>query len=122
VKFPRIYPDEHGETHLGSIELPMHEASVGPPPNPVGLKTETQPVNGWFVFSTPAGTEVPPHNAPKPYLCIVLAGECEVETSDGARLRFGPGDVLFCDDTHGKGHTTRTVADATVVFMDRAGT
>jgi len=120
VKFPRIYADADGETHIGSLELPAHEASVGPPPNPVGLKTDTQAVSGWFAFSTPAGTEVPPHNAPKPYICIILHGEGEVVTSDGATLRLHPGDVLFCDDITGKGHTTRTLTDATVAFMDRA--
>jgi hypothetical protein len=30
-----------------------------------------------------AGTEAPAHNAPQPYVCIILSGEGEVVTSDG---------------------------------------
>jgi len=45
--------------------------------------TETEAVTTFAIFSAPAGTEVPPHNAPQPYIVIVLAGEGEVETSDG---------------------------------------
>jgi len=36
-------------------------------------------------FSTPAGTEVPAHNAPQPYICSVLSGEGKAATSDGKR-------------------------------------
>jgi hypothetical protein len=47
-----------------------------------------QPVAGFcifIVFSAPAGTEVPSHNAPQPYICIVLSGEGEVATSVARR-------------------------------------
>ena len=26
MKFPRIYADEQGETHIGDLEVPEHEA------------------------------------------------------------------------------------------------
>jgi quercetin dioxygenase-like cupin family protein len=73
-----------------------------------------------FVFSAPAGTEVPAHNAPQPYVCVVLSGEGEIATSDGATLHLRAGDLIFCDDTSGKGHTTRTLTDCSVAFVNRA--
>jgi quercetin dioxygenase-like cupin family protein len=120
MKFPRIYADEHGETHIGVHDVPEHEARVGPPPNPVGQMTETEAVSTFVVFSAPAGTEVPAHNAPQPYICIVLAGEGEVETSDGTTLRLRTGELIYCDDITGKGHVTRSISDVRLAFINRA--
>lgn len=38
MKFPRIYADKEGETHIGVRDVAQHEARVGPPPNRVGHK------------------------------------------------------------------------------------
>jgi quercetin dioxygenase-like cupin family protein len=51
------------------------------------IYTDIEPVTGIFTFSVSAGTEVPMHNAPQPCIRIVLSGEGEVTTSDGATLR-----------------------------------
>ena len=72
-----------------------------------------------FVFSVPAGTNVPAHNAPQPYICINLSGEDEIVTSDGETKQFRPGDVLFCDDLTGKGHVTRAITDVVAAFVNR---
>jgi quercetin dioxygenase-like cupin family protein len=120
MKFPRIYADEQGETHIGQLAVPTREARVGPPPNPLGQMTEVQAVSTFAVFAAPAGTEVPSHSAPQPYIVIVLSGEGEVETSDGATLRLGAGEVLYCDDVSGKGHVTRSRSDLCLAFVNRA--
>ena len=119
MKFPRIYADEKGVTHIGVLDLPEHEARVGPPPNPVGQMTETQAVSTFAIFSALAGTEVPPHKAPQPYICIVLAGEGEVETSDGKTVRLRAGELIYCDDITGKGHITRAISDIRLAFINR---
>lgn len=121
MKFPRIYSDEQGETHIGVRELSERDAPFGPPPNPVGRMTEIEAVTSLVTFSVPAGTEVPAHNAPQPYICIVLSGEGEVMASDGSTVRLGPGGVLYCDDLSGKGHVTRSITDLSLVFVNRAG-
>jgi hypothetical protein len=33
------------------------------------------------------------------------------EASDGAVRQFGPGDIFLCEDTEGKGHTSRVLGD-----------
>lgn len=119
MKFPRIYADDKGVTHIGVFDIPEHEARVGPPPNPVGQMTETQAVSTFAIFSAPAGTEVPPHKAPQPYICIVLAGEGEVETSDGKALRLRAGELIYCDDITGEGHVTRSISDIRLAFINR---
>lgn len=120
MKFPRIYADEKGETHIGELNVAEREARVGPPPNPVGQMTDAEPVRALAIFSVPAGTEVPPHNAPQPYIVIVLTGEGEVETSDGTTMRLGPGGLIYCDDVSGKGHVTRSITDLSLAFINRA--
>jgi hypothetical protein len=47
---------------------------------------------------------------------LYLAGEIEVESSDGARHRFSPGDVTIADDTTGKGHRSRVVGEGGATF------
>ncbi|MFJ4172053.1 hypothetical protein ACIPY3_21295 [Paenarthrobacter sp. NPDC089714] len=49
------------------------------------------------------------HNAPRPQFVIILAGECEVETSLGDTRRMVPGDILLAEDVSGYGHTTRRI-------------
>jgi len=122
MKFPMIHADQHGETHFGIEDVGSREVPFGPPPNPTGLMSDFGAVATMFVFSVPAGTDVPAHNAPQPYIAIILSGEGEVVTSDGEARRFHPGEVLFCNDLTGKGHVTRAISDLNVAFVNRATT
>jgi len=119
MKLPMIQADERGETSFGEREITDLEVPFGPPPNPTGRRTDFGAVESMFAFSVPAGTEVPAHNAPQPYICIILSGDGEVVTSDGDTLRLGLGDVLFCDDLTGKGHVTRAITDVVAAFVNR---
>jgi quercetin dioxygenase-like cupin family protein len=119
MKFPMIHADSQGETHFGIQDLPEREVPFGPPPNPAGQMTDFGAVATMFVFSVPAGTDVPAHNAPQPYIAIILSGEGEVVASDREARRFRPGAVLLCDDLTGKGHVTRAITDLTVAFIKR---
>jgi quercetin dioxygenase-like cupin family protein len=120
MKFPMINADERGETHFDTQELPDREVPLGPPPNPAGKMTDFGAVTTMFLFSVPAGTDAPAHNAPQPYIAIVLSGEAEVVTSDGEARRFHPGEALFCNDLTGKGHVTRALTDLVLAFANRA--
>ena len=42
---------------------------------------------------------------------IVLQGGVEVTTSDGERRAIGAGEVVMVEDTTGKGHITKILAD-----------
>ena len=119
MKFPMTHTDGQGETHFDVRDIPDREAPFGPPPNPTGRMTDFGAVTTMFVFSMSAGTNVPPHNAPQHYICIILSGEAEVVTSDGEARRFRPGDVIFFDDLTGKGHVTRAITDLVAAFVNR---
>jgi quercetin dioxygenase-like cupin family protein len=120
MQFPMIQADELGETHFGVQELPDRKMAMGPPPNPAGEMSDLGAVTTMCIISFPAGTEAPAHNAPQPYVVIVLAGEGEVVTSDGQSRRFHPGGVLLCNDFTGKGHVTRAITDLILAFVNRA--
>ena len=120
MKFPMIHADERGETHFGVQDIPDRELAVGPPPNPTGQMSDFGAVATMCAISFPAGTEAPAHNAPQPYVCIILSGEGEVVTSDGEARRFHPGEVLFCNDLTGRGHVTRAFTDLILAFVNRA--
>jgi quercetin dioxygenase-like cupin family protein len=119
MKIVSIEADSTGETFFNVVDVPDEETAFGPPPNPTGLKSDFGNVDGMFAFSVPAGINVPAHNAPQPYISIVLSGEAEISTSDGAKRTFGPGEVLFCNDLEGKGHVTRAISDFVAVFINR---
>ena len=120
MQFPMIQADERGETHFSVQDLQDRELAVGPPPNPAGQMSDFGAVTTMFVISFPSGTEAPAHNAPQPYVVIVLSGEGEVVTSDGESRRFHPGEVLLCNDLTGKGHVTRAITDLSLAFVNRA--
>ena len=50
-------------------------------------------------------------------LFVTLRGTWEMQTSDGAIARFGPGDFLLADETRGKGHRSRRVSDEEMVLL-----
>jgi quercetin dioxygenase-like cupin family protein len=120
MKFQMIHADDNGETHFGVENVVEREVPFGPPPNPTGQMVDFGAVETMFVFSVPAGTDVPAHNAPQPYIAMILSGEGEVVTSDGESRRFHPGEILFCNDLTGKGHVTRAITDLMVAFVNRA--
>lgn len=120
MKVPQIYADEQGESHFGVYETPDRDLAMGPPPNPVGKLSDFGAVSTMSIFFAPAGTEAPPHNAPQPYIAVVLSGDGEIQTSDGESRSFQSGAVIVCNDLIGKGHITRAVTDLKLAFINRA--
>ncbi len=56
------------------------------------------------------------HNAPRKQFAINMTGELEVELTDGTRRKVGS-DLVFLEDTTGKGHVTRALGPITNVFL-----
>ena len=60
----------------------------------------------------PSGMDQGCHTAPARQLVVVLAGEIEVETSDGERRRWRAGEAFVPADISGRGHRTRAIGGA----------
>jgi len=64
-----------------------------------------------FFRETPEGHVQDFHNAPRRQLIFLTSGILELEASDGLRTLCMPGDLIFAEDTQGKGHITRSLRD-----------
>ena len=64
-----------------------------------------------FFRETPEGHEQGLHNAPRRQLIFLTSGLLELEASSGKRYICRPGDLIFAEDTAGKGHITRSLRD-----------
>lgn len=64
-----------------------------------------------FFRETPEGFVQDLHNAPRRQLIFLTSGILELESSEGERFICRPGDLIFAEDTTGKGHITRSLRD-----------
>jgi hypothetical protein len=97
-----VYATADGESHLEVLSV---EANAGQLPL-AGLRAISYKPN-----------KVDWHLAPAPQFAINLTGDLQVETSDGSKRKVGPGDLVFLEDTHGKGHITRLLSPVTALFI-----
>ena len=108
AKYTRIYADADGESHFEDVEVELQKVNYAPPA-PALYLSELFPATQYAFLHQPAGWFGDWHPSPrKQYICL-LAGEQEVETSDGEKRIVGQGDVVFLDDTTGKGHVSRVI-------------
>ena len=108
MDYTRIYSDEQGDSHFEDLSPAMvTERYAG------AEWLISQPLAVADLWFRQVTTEFPdePHLAPRRQLIVALAGESEVEVSDGETRRFGPGSVILVEDTTGKGHRTRRIGD-----------
>ena len=114
MQYARIYTDSDGETHFEDLEIKLKEVNFAPPAPPVHLSDFTA-ARQWAFLSLPPGWEGDWHIEPGRSALFYLAGQSEIEVSDGTIRHFGPGDVTIVEDTSGKGHRSKTVGDETAL-------
>ena len=99
----RIYTDTDGETHFEDIAVELGNSRNG------SNLSALHPASGVIFRQSPADQFIDWHPAPRRQYVVTLAGEAEVEASDGEIRRLGPGTIMLAEDTTGKGHITRGV-------------
>ncbi len=104
----RIYADADGESHFDELEERGVEHRVnadftrvidanGLAFKEAGLQGDAPSLGDW-------------HPAPRRQYVLFLAGETEIEVSDGEKRIIRAGDVLLVEDTFGKGHRNRRLS------------
>ena len=106
----RIYSDAEGNSH-------MEELTVATAPAAHARQTQAIPVTEVLMREYKPQTVSDWHTAPARQFAITIVGELEVEVSGGVRRRIHTGELVFLEDTGGKGHITRTVGPATNFFV-----
>jgi hypothetical protein len=120
-RFVRLYSDPSGESHFEDVETELSLADFAPPAPPLEL-SEYLPAARTAFLGGPAGWTGDWHVSAGRNFFVVLSGEWEIETSDGATRLFSPGSVLLVEDTSGKGHRSRVVSkgDSLAVLVELA--
>ena len=108
LAYVRILTDSGGESHFEDGEFSFRLVDFAPPAPPISVSNAMAAENV-AVISSPAGWHGDWHPAPHRQLMFVLAGELEVQVSDGEVRRFGPGATLLVEDTVGRGHFSSVV-------------
>ena len=103
MRLLRIYTRADGESAIELREVPM---SGGDRP-----MSATFQGGAMFFRETAEGHVQSYHNAPRRQLIFLTSGILEIESSEGKRYVCRPGDLIFAEDTKGKGHVTRSLRD-----------
>jgi hypothetical protein len=100
VKVTRFYTGSDNRTHFEDLEIPMDGRGRSE-----FFETTTTMVR------RSDGTQhyLELHVAPRRQLIFCLAGVVEIESGDGTKRRFGPGDIYMADDLTGEGHSHREI-------------
>jgi hypothetical protein len=104
-KLLHVYATADGESHLEVLEVAPTAGKL--------------PLTGLRAISYKPN-KVDWHHAPAPQFAINLTGDLQVEVSDGTKRKIGPGDLVFLEDTQGKGHITRLLGPVTALFIQPA--
>lgn len=102
----RFRATKDGGSCFEDVTVPLGQSHTDEYGNSFVLTPPLDVASAAFV-ELPDGLDQDWHTAPNRQLVFVLTGTVEVETTDGAVRRWGPGSMLFADDTTGKGHRTR---------------
>jgi len=104
AKVVRVYTTPDGGSRV-------EEVTISPDAKPIPV---TRMTAGAYRGS---GARAPDwHNAPRRQFAINMTGELEVELTDGTRRKIGS-ELVFLEDTTGKGHVTRALGPITNVFI-----
>ena len=103
MRLVRIYTRDSGESAIEIRRIPMTRDA----------RPASKTFQGGSVFfrETPEAHVQDYHNAPRRQLIFLTSGILELEASDGQRAICRPGDLIFAEDTGGKGHITRSLRD-----------
>ena len=116
MKHIRLFADDAGASHFEDAEVEFTDNDYTSSAPPLGLSSIT-PAAQFRFMNAPAGWESDWHRSGARNFFIVIKGEWEVTASDGETRRFGPQSLLLVEDTTGKGHKSRVVADSIAAMV-----
>lgn len=108
LSYVRLYCDSNGDSHFSDEVMPFTLIDFAPPAPPISV-SDTMAADTVAIISSPPGWHGDWHPVPRRQLMFVLAGEIEVEVTDGEIRRFTSGSVALVEDTSCRGHVSRVV-------------
>ncbi len=101
MQITRIYTGPDQQSHFEELEIPLGDGPT--------QRSEDFPAVAVGIRGSDGTREIDFHPAPRRQLVVTLAGRVELETGDGTKREFGPGDIFLADDTSGQGHILRDI-------------
>ena len=114
--YQRIFADVQGESHFDTVTVEQRLARAAPPAAPFYVSGD-RPASMYRFYTFEPGWVGELHPAPTRQFLALLSGAVEMETTDGAKRRFEPGDLVLLEDTSGRGHVTRNTGDGYATFL-----
>jgi quercetin dioxygenase-like cupin family protein len=103
MRIHHLYVDDAGESHFRDIEVEWADIQ------PHGKMSKRHVATGVIFRETGGDYDLDWHNAPRRQYIINLDAGVEITTSGGEKRTIGAGEVLFVEDTTGKGHLSKAV-------------
>lgn len=103
MRIHNLYVDDAGESHWRDIEVEWAEA------NNFSKYSARLPATGIIFRQTSADYDLDWHPAPRRQYIINLDGGVKITASDGEAREIGAGEVILVEDTHGKGHLSKSL-------------
>lgn len=100
VKFLHLFAGDDGQSHIEEMTLESRPSLA-----------ELQATKGVVFSTTPVGSFMDWHHAPRRQYVILLEGSMEIGLGDGSKHRLDAGDVLLAEDLTGQGHTRDILGD-----------
>jgi uncharacterized protein DUF861 len=111
MKYIRLYADTDGESHFEDVEADSVATNFVSSAPPMDL-SKPIPAEHFAFMNTPGGWASDWHTSSGRNFFVVLSGEWEVTVSDGETRQFVAGSAVLVEDTTGKGHCSRVIAES----------
>ncbi len=105
VGYTRAYSSPDGVSHFGDGQLAMQPVAYVQGVSQAD-PVEAEPPTALRFSHITTGHVIDWHPTPRRQFVLMLSGVMEVRVGDGDTRHFGPGSVLFVEDTVGQGHQT----------------
>jgi hypothetical protein len=106
VRYTKVVSTHDGGSRFEDVDVEMKTALAAKGVPSLLLSAPVPVTSLAFLQQADGLGEWPLHPAPHRKFTIVLSGRAAIQTSDGARREFGPGDVVLVEDTTGVGHVS----------------
>jgi quercetin dioxygenase-like cupin family protein len=117
MRYVKVTDDGRGGSRFEDAEVAQATTPYTENTPPV-LVSSAIPATGFaFVTLPPDVRETGWHPPPRRQFVVITDGEFELETADGDRRRFQPGELLLVEDLEGRGHVTRVLTDGPASFV-----
>ena len=110
LRVTRMFADADGESHFEDVSIASSVVSMGAAGTTSLVSPEIPVLSILFRDVLDEGAPSAAwHTYEDRRFVVFTRGRCEIEVSDGEIRVFGPGDLVFGEDTEGKGHLFRAV-------------